>query len=210
ERTALEFDDAPAPAVADACDKASSVREVVTWEVAQKAFFNQDFGSAVVNGRRNVLTTTAEFTGIAFLTEPRPFSPVISRMRFHTSGNTDVQWNLDYDFKKGRINSSTLLADWRVGEYFFGGSHAFLHTPGDIFVTSPIPGPDRFNQYRVLAGYGHPNKRGISFAGNVGVDANFSFLQYGQGQASYNWDCMGVSVEYRRLALGSVRNENQF
>jgi LPS-assembly protein len=29
-------------------------------------------------------------------------------------------------------------------------------------------------------------------------------------QTSYNWDCCGVSLEYRRFALGAVRNENQF
>jgi LPS-assembly protein len=198
------------PPLSAACDQAGSVREIVTWEIAQKAFFDRDFGGAVVNGRRNVLTTTADFTGIAFLTEPRAFSPIISRLRVHTSNNTDVQWNLDYDSRKGRINASTAIAQWRFGEYFVGGSHAFLHAPGEIFVSNPIPGPDKFNQFRVLAGYGHPNKRGLSIAGNVGVDTNFNFLQYSTAQTSYNWDCIGVSVEYRRLALGSVRNENQF
>jgi LPS-assembly protein len=192
------------------CDPAGSVREIVTWELGQKAFFNHDFGGAVVNGRRNVLTTTTDFTGIAFLTEARAFSPIISRLRVHTSSNTDVQWNIDYDSRKGRINASTAIAQWRVGEYFLGGSHAFLHAPGEIFVSNAISGPDKFNQFRVLAGYGHPNKRGLSFAANVGVDTNFNFLQYSTAQTSYNWDCMGVSVEYRRLALGSVRNENQF
>ena len=29
-------------------------------------------------------------------------------------------------------------------------------------------------------------------------------------QTSYNWDCCGLSVEYRRFFLGLVRNENQF
>jgi LPS-assembly protein len=29
-------------------------------------------------------------------------------------------------------------------------------------------------------------------------------------QLAYNWDCCGLSVEYRRFALGAVRNENQF
>ena len=29
-------------------------------------------------------------------------------------------------------------------------------------------------------------------------------------QISYNGSCCGISFEYRRLALGAVRNENQF
>jgi LPS-assembly protein len=50
----------------------------------------------------------------------------------------------------------------------------------------------------------------VSFAGSVGYDDNFSKVQYGTAQLSYNWSCIGVSVEYRRFALGVVRpNENQ-
>ena len=40
------------------------------------------------------------------------------------------------------------------------------------------------------------------------VDAHI--LQYSAIQTSYNWDCCGVSFEYRRYELGSIRNENQF
>jgi LPS-assembly protein len=193
-------------------DTGSSTRDVVTWEVSQKYFLNQDFSGAVIPGRRNVLTTTEELTGIAFLTEPRKWSPLVSKLRVQTSANTDVQWQIDYDFKKGWINSSTVFANYRIGEFFMGGSQAFLHVPGEV-VTSTGTGvvaPDKFNQFRLLAGYGHPNKRGLSAGASVGVDANLNFLQYAALQTTYNWDCCGFSVEYRRFALGSVRNENQF
>jgi LPS-assembly protein len=184
--------------------------EVLSWEIAQKYFFNDDFGGAVVPGRRNVLTTTVDFAGIAFLTEPRRFSPIVSKIRARTSANTDLQWELDYDTLKGRINASTVLANYRFGDFFVGGSHAYLRVPGEIFSTTPLVGPDKFNQFRVLLGYGHPNKRGWSAAANIGFDENFEFLQYGAFQSSYNWDCCGLALEFRRLALGSVRNENQF
>ena len=184
--------------------------ELLSWEIAQKYFFNDFFGGAVVLGRRNVLATTVDFAGIAFLTEPRRFSPIVSRIRARTSANTDLQWELDYDTQKGRINASTLLANYRFGDFFVGGAHAYLRVPGEIFSTTPLVGPDRFNQFRALVGYGHPNKRGWSAAANVGVDTHFDFLQYGAIQTSYNWDCCGLAMEFRRLALGSVRNENQF
>jgi LPS-assembly protein len=61
-----------------------------------------------------------------------------------------------------------------------------------------------------MLGYGSPTKRGLSAAANIGFDSTFKFIQYGAVQASYNWDCCGVSFEYRRFALGSVRNENQY
>jgi LPS-assembly protein len=73
-----------------------------------------------------------------------------------------------------------------------------------------VPVPSLFNQFRMLLGYGHPGKLGASAGGSLGYDVQQNFLQYGAVQTSYNWDCCGVSIEYRRFALGSVRNENQF
>jgi len=191
----------------------SGARELVSWEVAQKYFFDSDFGGAVVNGKRNVFTTTADFTGIAFLTEPRRFSPVVSRLRIRATNRADIQWQIDYDPKRGHVNASTAFVNFRMGDFFLGGSHAFLLAPGEIVsspVPTPLPAPDRFNQFRIITGYGNPSKRGWSGAVNMGFDANFNFLQYSAVQNSYNWDCCGLSVEYRRFALGSVRNENQF
>jgi LPS-assembly protein len=193
-----------------AAQKCEGPHEFISWEIVNRYYFDPEFGGAVVNGKRNVLTSTADFTGIAFLTEPRRFSPVLSRLRVRATANTDVSWQLDYDTKKGRINASTVFVNYRLGDFFVGGSHAFLHAPGEIFVNNPIPAPDKFNQFRVLLGYGSPTKRGWSASTNIGFDSNTDFLQYGSFQGSYNWDCCGLSMEYRRFALGTVRNENQF
>jgi LPS-assembly protein len=50
----------------------------------------------------------------------------------------------------------------------------------------------------------------MSAAVSAGVDSTFSLLQYASAQSSYNWDCCGLSFEYRRFSLGSVRNENSY
>ncbi len=201
--------------------------EFVTWEVKMKYFADPTFGGAVVNNRRNVLTTTDDFTGIAFLTDPRRFSPLVSQLRFRTTSNSDVEWQLDYDTKKGRIESSTLLVGYHFGDYTVGASHAYLQVPGEIVadpnnpavilnpciphvLNQPACVPELFNQFRAQFGYGSPTKRGWSAAANMGFDREFNLLQYGAVQASHNWDCCGISVEYRRFSLGSVRNENQY
>jgi LPS-assembly protein len=192
------------------CKNEPQVREIVTWELAQKYFLDPSFGGALVPGRRNVFTTTADFTGIAFLTDARRLSPLVSRLRIQTTDRTDAEWDIDYDFKKGYISSSTAFVNYRVGLFTMGGGHAYLRTPGETLVSNTFPGQERFNQFRLLFGYGHPNKRGFSGAINFGFDANVGFMQYSAAQTTYNWDCCGVSLEYRRFALGSVRNENQF
>jgi LPS-assembly protein len=163
-----------------------------------------------VPGRRNVFTSTVEFAGIAFLTEPRTWSPVTSRLRVRGPG-ADVEWYLDYDPKESRISSSMTYVSYRVWkDILIGGGHAFLQTPGEVLVSTPTPAPTQFNQLRTLLAYGHPNKLGVNAAATVGYDANLNFLQYSAVQTSYNWDCCGFTFEYRRFALGPVRNENQF
>jgi len=47
-------------------------REWISWQLAQKYFFDPTFGGAVVqNGPRDILETTLDYSGISFLTGPR-------------------------------------------------------------------------------------------------------------------------------------------
>lgn len=189
-----------------------AARELLSWELTQKYFFDPEFGGALVNGRRNVFTTSVALTGIAFLTEPRRFSPIVSRLRMYT-GRFDADWELDYDTKKGRINTSTTLLNYHfLPNFTFGAGHAFLQTPGEVFVKQPLPTPSKFNQFRLQLNYGNLNRRGLNAATVVGYDVNQHFLQYSAVQSSYNWDCCGITFEYRRFNAfaGSVRDETQY
>jgi LPS-assembly protein len=196
------------------CRREPQVRDVLTWELTQKYFIDPTFGGALVPGRRNVFATTADLTGISFLTGERRLSPLISRLRVLTSNRTELEWDLDYDFQSGRINTSTALLNYHWKNFTLGGGDAFLHAPGETLSSrQPVPvtpSPEQFNQFRVLMGYGYPNKRGLSGAANVGFDVNLNFLQYAAIQTTYNWDCCGISAEFRRFNLGTVRDENQF
>jgi len=202
------------------CNAGPEVREIVTWELAQKYFIDPTFGGAVVPGRSNVFTSTVDLTGTSFLTSPRHLSPLISRLRVQASARTDIEWDVDYDFVQGGLTASTLFANYRVGPFTVGGGDAYLQVPGEcaksacMFNTTTDPNiifwPQLFNQFRLLLGYGHSGKDGFSAAANVGYDARLGFLQYAAAQTTYNWDCCGLSLEFRRFNLGSVRNENQY
>ncbi|MDR3763262.1 MAG: LPS assembly protein LptD [Acidobacteriota bacterium] len=198
-------------AVAPKCeDEGNTTRELVTWEVKQKYFLDQTFGGALVSGRSNVLSNTIDLTGIAFLDRARPWSPVVSKLRVMTSANTDVQWQLDYDSLRGRMNASTAFVEYRWREYFLGGSQAFMRVPAASVTVIYPKEPLVFNQYRMLVGYGHPNKRGFSGGGSIGYDQNLNFLQYAAVQTSYNTDCCGLSFEYRHTNLPGINVENQY
>jgi LPS-assembly protein len=186
------------------CTPGPQAREVATWEVDQKYFLDPTFGGALVTGQRNVFTTTEDLTGIAFATEPRHLSPVVSRLRAATSSRTDTEWDLDYDFQLGRVNASTLLVNYNLGSFTVGGGDAFLQIP------QPNTIPLKFQQFRVALGYGSLTRPGFSAASSFGFDAETRQLQFATAQTTYNWDCCGMTLEYRRYAIANVRNENLF
>jgi LPS-assembly protein len=191
------------------CQPGPQVRELVTWELWQKYFLDPTFGDAVIPGQRNVFTTTADLTGIAFVTEPRHLSPLVSRLRVETSSRTDAEWDMDYDFQANTVNASTVLLNYHIGQVTMGGGEAFLQIPTQT-ITTGIAQAERFNQFRAALGYGSATKRGFSGAGSFGYDSEEGKLQFVSTQATYNWDCCGMTLEYRSYTIANVRNENLF
>jgi len=194
-----------------------------------------------VDGRRNIFDSTLSLSGVAFLTEPREISPLVSRLRLRTSAHTDVEWDFDLDTGAKKFTSSNLYLDLHASDGFFGAlSYARLDAPGRFYTegasTTSVTGVTSqisdFNQVRVLLGFGSPLKPGLSLAANTGLDLKNLYgatstvtsatgqvstatvypplLQYATLQGNYNWNCCGLSVEYRKFELGSVRNEGSY
>jgi len=172
-------------------------RESFRWRVAQKHFFNGDFSGVIpaptyltVKGqapqpiiRRYVLDSTLDFSGVAFLTEPRGPSPVLSEMRLSATEHLDIEWDLNYDTHSGKFTQSNTFVNFHAGNYFGGVSHARLNAPGrfttgtdtgtgaNCTATATCTSPySDFSQLRILLGYGNPTKPGFSLAANVGLD----------------------------------------
>ena len=196
-------------------------KEWFSWQLAQVHFFNPTFGNAVVDGNRNIFDSTLNFSGIAFLTDPRNSSPIKSRMRFRTSSHTDIAWNFDYDTVEKKFTSSNTFLDVHQGRLFGGFSYARLNAPGLTYseiidysinavtglTSSPVA---NFSQLRFLLGYGKPSEPGLSAAVSSGIDLNLGSAQYVTVQSSYNWNCCGFSVEYRKYDLGTVRDDGTY
>jgi LPS-assembly protein len=193
-------------------------QEWFSWRLAQRRFFDSNFGGAVINTRRNIFDTTLSLSGIAFLTEPRDISPLISRLRVRTSSHTDIEWDFDLDTGAKKYNSNNIFLDAREGKVFGGVSYARLNAPGRFFTETINPTDSTltpnavsdFSQMRLLLGYGDASKAGLSLAGNANLDLKLGSVQYLSAQANYNWNCCGLSVEYLKYELGSVRNEGAY
>jgi len=176
--------------------------ELVSWRVAQKYYFDTTFGGALVPGQRNVFQALNSITAFAFADAPRRFSPLVSDLRLARPGHYDLQFRMDYDPVRSKLTVLGTLVSWRpYRESFFNLAH---------FATrADLPLQPKSNQIRALVGWGQMNRRGWNGALSFSYDMRQRFTQSQVVQASYNGSCCGISFEYRRLALGPVRRDNQ-
>ena len=65
------------------------------------------------------------------------------------------------------------------------------------------------NQLRSSLGFGSENKRGWVAGFSSVYDFRYGIMQFATTQVTYNTDCCGFSVQFRRFNFGT-RNENQF
>jgi LPS-assembly protein len=193
-------------------------QEWFSWVLTQKHFFEPTFGGAVIDERRNIFDTTLDFSGVAFLTQPRSISPLKSRMRFRTSSHADIAWDFDYDTGAKKFTSSNTFLDVHEGKVFGGFSYARLNAPGKTYTevidttTNEVTGLtssaiSNFSQMRLLLGYGKPSDAGFSGAVSSGIDLKEGSAQYITIQTNYNWNCCGLAVELRHYDLGTIRDE---
>ena len=180
-------------------DKNGVVSEVFSWEVSQSRYFDPTFGGAVITGRRNVVLSSEELDGFAFLNGPRNYSPVVSRLRFQRK--IGLEWRVDYDPLFGHVSNSSFTADVRFSKYFASVAHNQVRT-------DPLVAPNS-NQFSGVFGLGRPNRKGWNAAFNAYYDYKRQILASSTAQVTYNTDCCGISVEYRRFNIGS-RDDTQY
>jgi LPS-assembly protein len=175
--------------------------ELLSWGLWQRRYFNEDFGGAVVEGRRNVLASSIDLTGYAFLDRPRRYSPVVSALRLNPRPGFGLEWRADYDPLRQKLVNSGLTADARFTKYFVSVGH---NTVRSATTLSPPA-----NQFRGLVGIGQDHRRGWNAAFSAIYDFRTNQMQFATTQVTYNTDCCGWSVQYRRFSFGT-RHENQF
>ena len=178
-----------------------AVTEIFSWQVWQRRFLDPTFGGIVTDGNRNVLLSSLGMSAYAFVAGPRNYSPVVSVLRLNTNGHFGAEWRTDYDPLYRRITNSSLSADMRVSDYYFSvGSNQVNSVP----TLTPAA-----NQLVARGGFGNENRRGWNAGFSVVYDYRKQIMQYETTQVSYNSDCCGLSVQFRRFNFGT-RNENQY
>lgn len=177
--------------------------DFLTWNLAQKHFFDTTFGGALIPGQRNVFEALDSITAFAFASTPRNWSPIVSDLKFTPGGRFDAEQILEYDTQLHKISTfGTLVKIKPYSQLYFTVAHFRLQ--GD-----PVVQPQS-QQIRAILGYGDITRKGLSVSGGLSYDIAAGTLQDQFAQVGYNGGCCGLSFEYRRLNFGTVRNENQY
>ncbi len=182
--------------------KGDTVNEVFTWELFQQRFFDPTFGGAVVPNARNIISDGLSLTGFSYIAGPRDYSPIVSILRASPRPGVAAQWQADYDPLLHRLVNSTFSADVRYKKYFFSAGDTYLK-PNPI-IASPA------NQIRAQIGYGDLNRKGWNTALSSVYDYRLHIQEFAIAQVTYNTDCCGFSVEYRRFNFSSVRDDTEY
>ncbi|HEV2489333.1 MAG TPA: LPS assembly protein LptD [Candidatus Acidoferrales bacterium] len=190
---------------------AGDAQELASWDLKQKYYIDSTFGGALVPGQRNVFQALDSLTPFAFADSFHRFSPIISDLRIEPGGRYDTQLRADFDPRRGQLTAiGTLLKIRPYRESFLTvGQFSTVNIPQTSPANPGIVEPWS-NQVRALIGYGSLNRPGWNSALGFSYDITQRLFQNQVVQLSYNGACCGIGFEYRRLALGSVRNENQF
>jgi LPS-assembly protein len=169
-------------------------REVFSWRIAQKYFFDPTFGGVLIPGTRNVLAPLMDITGFAFADGKRRFSPIVSTMRLSTSPSTSTDLQVDYDTEKREFRSAGIIGGLDRAQTFANVAYYFTRR-------SAIHEPN--NQLRGTIGYGNEAKLGLSAAFNFSYDIHRSLFQGSTAQVGYNTDCYGFSFEFTQFDVGA-------
>lgn len=211
-------------------EKSGSASEFLTWRVAQARYFDPTFGGAAVAGKRTVIEETEEITPYTFLDGPRSYSPVVSTLTFSPLGGIAFDWRTEYDPFKSLVDeeaatgqSACSLQSKPAGSVcvphqngFISNAYNVSYSRSKYFArvgeTSISADPLLFpqsNQITFGGGYGAATRKGWNVAATELYDLLLHRNVFQFVQASYNTDCCGFSVQYRRINFG-IRDENQY
>ena len=154
-------------------------RDIFSWRISQKYYFDPTFGGALVRGQNNVFASTIDLTGFAFEHGQR-FSPIDSVFKFAPFSNYDTEIRTDVNpGGEGGILDAGITSHVKHGllgltfnDFFINHSSYFTSATRTSLPPATTPAPlTAFNLLGSVATYGDPNRKG--FSGSFGLDYNF-------------------------------------
>ncbi|PYT08293.1 MAG: hypothetical protein DMF60_05090 [Acidobacteria bacterium] len=188
--------------------------EALTVKVAQKYFFDRNFGGALIEGRRNQFYPINTLSGFTFGGRARDFSPLNLAVRYRPLSAVYADLRMDVGIDDGVRNVTvgagvgtdrlTVAAHYYLSRQIKDESNGFEAGtfPGDQVSTTVQIG----NNLRGLYG---GSRVSYDFTNRFISDSQLSRgrLMNSRSYVGYAWDCCGVQFNYNTFKAG-LRNES--
>ncbi len=189
--------------------------EVLTVRVAQKYFFDRNFGGALIPGQRNQFYPISTLSGFTFGGSARSFSPVNVAARYRPLSSVYADLRMDVGTDDGMVRNITIGGGvrrdkWSVSADYYLSRQIKLQPNG--FEAGTFPG----DQVGTTIQLGD-ELRGLYGGARINYDFTNRFVtdtQVSQGRLmnsrsyiGYGWDCCGVQFNYNTFKAG-LRNES--
>jgi LPS-assembly protein len=203
-------------ATADNEDSPPRAYEFLTVKVAQKYFFDRNFGGALVEGQRNQFYPIDTLSGYTFGGRARSFSPVNVAIRYRPLSVMYGDLRMDLSAEDG-VRDVTVSGGVRKDRVSASVSYYLsrkIQLQPNSFEAGTFPG----NQITTTVQYGDElngfyggARIGYDFTDRVISEADISTgrLRNSRSYIGWGWDCCGVQFNYSTFKAG-LRNESAF
>lgn len=191
--------------------------ETLMVKLAQKYFFDRDFGGALVEGTRNQFYPINTLSGFTFGGVKRAFSPVNVTVRYRPLASVYADMRMDVGASGEGVRSLTLGGGFRKNNITISSSYYLsrrIELDPARFEAGTFPG----SQVVTALQFGN-DSRGMYGGTRIGYDFTDRFtdvqeishgrLRNSRSYVGYSWDCCGVQFNYNTFKAG-LRNESAF
>ena len=189
--------------------------EVLTIKVAQKYFFDRNFGGALVEGRRNQFYPINTLSGFTFGGRARNFSPVNVAVRYRPLSTVYGDLRMDLGNADGVVRNLTVGAGVRTDKVTVSANY-YLSRRVKFDPNGFEPGTFTGDQVSTTVQLGD-DARGLYGGSRISYDFTNWFisdtevsrgrLMNSRSYFGYSWDCCGVQFNYNTFKAG-LRSES--
>lgn len=189
--------------------------EILTVKVAQKYFFDRNFGGALVEGRRNQFYPINTLSGFTFGGRARSFSPVNVALRYRPLSSVYGDLRMDLSGDDGVVRNITVGGGLRTNKVAVSANY-YLSRQIKLDPNGFEPGTFPGDQVSATVQLGD-DIRGWYGGSRIGYDFTNRFIsdtEMSQGRLmnsrnyfGYSWDCCGVQFNYNTFKAG-LRSES--
>jgi len=207
--------------VPDGTADTPQARELVSWRISEKYYFDPTFGGVLGPNNPIVWEPTLSLTGFHFI-PGRRLSPVVSDLKVAPFSFYDTELKLDLSPNGQGILDTGITSHVKHGVYglaftdFYINKDTYLGllsgtaTSSSTATTTPTTSTTSYHLLNLLATYGDFNRKGFSGAFGVNYNLVQKIAAGAIAQVSYNFGCFGLNFEYQRFSLTTLRHEHVF